>query len=321
MTARTLRARGQGRYTGNGRSGGQATARGARHPTGARLRRRGRGAGQAGCFPQQDGGFGGGFRLRPVLLRPVSVGGGLHRLHERDQQGENDRGAAPACGARSLLQRPRRGAPSGTGAAFEGAGAGGAGGLLEGVGRGLDAVADQGRRVRDGHRQEATEGCDVAGSFVLPGSTQEFGRFADAVFGERPVGRGDERGEAFADAGQGQVVGERPAGEPERADAAVGTVPRLRDRVPDERAVIRPAFTHAQPRVTEPVEEVGVAVREGGSLADGALQGLPRRLGEAAAGGLLGLSGDRTDGARSGPAATSGSGPSGPLRRGRRCAC
>ncbi|MFD5936314.1 hypothetical protein [Streptomyces sp. NPDC060333] len=32
--------------------------------------------------PQQNGGLGGGFRLRPVLLCPVAGGGGLRRLHE-----------------------------------------------------------------------------------------------------------------------------------------------------------------------------------------------------------------------------------------------
>ncbi|MCY0955283.1 hypothetical protein [Streptomyces sp. H27-S2] len=163
----------------------------------------------------------------------------------------------------------------------------GAGGLLESVGRGLDAVADQGRGVRGGHRQEITECCDVARAFVLARAAQEHGRFADPVFGQRPVRRGDDGLVAFADAGQGQVVGERRSGEPDGPGAAVRAVPRQRDRVPEQRAVIVSAFTHAQLSVAKPVEEVGVAVGERGRGTDGVLQGLPRTLGEAAAGGLL----------------------------------
>lgn len=144
-----------------------------------------------------------------------------------------------------------------------------------------------------GHRQEVAEGRDVARAFVLPGAAQEYGRLPDPVLRERPVGLGDEGFVAFADAGQGQVVGERGSGEPDGAGAAVGTVAGQRDRVPDEGAVVVAVFTHAQARVAEPVEEVGVAVGEGGRGADGALQGLPGGLREAAAGGFLGLAGDR----------------------------
>lgn len=67
--------------------------------------------------PQQNGGLGGGFRLRPVLLCPVAGGGGLHRLHEGQQQREADRAAASGCaGARSSTRsearRPARARPS-----------------------------------------------------------------------------------------------------------------------------------------------------------------------------------------------------------------
>ncbi|MFD3547816.1 hypothetical protein ACFWUW_19810 [Streptomyces sp. NPDC058655] len=169
----------------------------------------------------------------------------------------------------------------------------GAGGLLERVGRCLDAVADVGRGVRGGDGQEVAEGGDVAGAFALPGAAQQGGRFADPVLCERPVRRGDKGLEAFADAGQGQVVGERRAGEPDRARAVVGAVPRQRDRVPEQRAGLVAAFAHAHARVAKPVEEVGVAVRERGRGTDGALQGLPGSLHQAAAGGLLGLASDR----------------------------
>ncbi|MEV7445641.1 hypothetical protein AB0O22_31660 [Streptomyces sp. NPDC091204] len=114
------------------------------------------------------------------------------------------------------------------------------------------------------------------------------------MLGERPVGRGDEGLVAFADAGQGQVVRERGSGEPDGPAATVGAVPGQRDRVPDERAVVVASFAHADSGVAEPVEEIGVAVGERGRGADGALQGLPCGLGQAAAGGLLGLPGDGT---------------------------
>ncbi|MEU9039361.1 hypothetical protein AB0D45_31255 [Streptomyces sp. NPDC048352] len=82
------------------------------------------------------------------------------------------------------------------GRALQRAGARGAGGLLEHVGRGLDAVADQGRGLRGRDGQEVTEGCDIPGAFCLPGTAQQGGRFTDPVLGQRPVRRSDERGDA-----------------------------------------------------------------------------------------------------------------------------
>ncbi|MFG2341015.1 hypothetical protein [Streptomyces yangpuensis] len=104
-----------------------------------------------------------------MLLRAVPVGGGLHRLHERDQQGEDDRGGSPTCGARGMLQRVRRRPPSGAGAALQTAEARGAGGLLERAPRRADAVTDQDRGVLGSHRQEVTEGGGIARAFGLPG--------------------------------------------------------------------------------------------------------------------------------------------------------
>ncbi|WP_405444670.1 hypothetical protein [Streptomyces erythrochromogenes] len=157
----------------NGARGRQAATRGLCHPAGARFRAApGRLPARGGRVAQQDGGVGGGFRLRPELLRAVTVGGGLHRRHERDQQREDDHGAA-AGSARSGLQRPRRRPPSGTGTALQAAGARGAGGLLERVGRRTDAVTDQSRGMLGSHRQEIAEGGDITGTVSLSGAAQE----------------------------------------------------------------------------------------------------------------------------------------------------
>ncbi|MFJ3963192.1 hypothetical protein [Streptomyces sp. NPDC090036] len=52
------------------------------------------------------------------------------------------------------------------------------------------------------------------------------------------------------------------------------------------------ALAYAQARVAEPLQEIGVALRDGDRGPDGALQHLPGGLGQAAAGRLLRLAGD-----------------------------
>ncbi|MFD3797816.1 hypothetical protein [Streptomyces californicus] len=181
----------------------------------------------------------------------------------------------------------------GAGGAVEGAGAGGAGGLLERGRRRTNLVAYDSRGRRGDHHQEVAEGGDITGTFGTAGSGEEGRGFADAGVREGEIGGRDRGVEAFADQGQREVVGEGPTGEPDRARALVGAVAGQRDRVPVQGPVLVVVLAHAEPCVAEPGEEVGGAGGAGGGLADGALETLASCLWEAAAGGLLPLPRDR----------------------------
>lgn len=244
-------------------------------------------AGGGGGLAQQHGRVGRCPCLRAVLGCLVPPVGGFHRLDQGDQQVQDHRGPSPAArGAGCLLQGACGGSPAGAGSAFEGAGAGGAGGLLERRRCLLEAVADECRGVRGGDGQEVTESGDVTRALGASGRAEEHGGFTDPGLGGRPVDRARRKVVALADPGQGEVVGELAAGEPDRPGAAVGAVSGERDRVAEEDAGLVASFPHAQARVAAAVEELGVAGGEGGGLADRALQDLAGGLRHAPAVGF-----------------------------------
>ncbi|MFE7451602.1 hypothetical protein [Streptomyces griseus] len=229
-----------------------------------------------------------------MVVGAVPGGGGFDGLDEGDQEVEDGGCAAGAGCSGCVFQGAGGGFEVGAGGALEGAGAGGAGGLLEPGRRGLYLVADGGRGDGGGDGEEVAEGGDVAGALGAAGAGEEDCCFADPGVRAGEVGGADRGVEALADAGQGEVVGEGPAGEPDGACAVVGAVAGERDRVPVDRAGGRVVvLAHAQARVAEPGEEIGGVGGEGGSFPDRPLKSCAGGLGEAAADGLLLLAGDR----------------------------
>lgn len=220
--------------------------------------------------------------------------GGFDGCDECGEQVQDD-GRSPAAvwGAWGVFEGAGRGPPGGAGAAVEGAGAGCAAGLLERVGRLREACADEGGGVGGGDGQEVAEGGDVTGAPGASGTLQQDGRFPYEMLGGRPVDRAGRGVVAVADPGQGQVVGERFPGEPDRAGTAVGAVAGQRDRVPDQGSIVVVAFADAQALIAEPVQEIRVAGREGGGVADGALEGFAGGLRQVPAVGFRALPGGR----------------------------
>ncbi|MFE2503503.1 hypothetical protein [Streptomyces rubiginosohelvolus] len=167
------------------------------------------------------------------------------------------------------------------------------GGLLERGRRRTNLLAYGGRGRRGGHHQEVAEGGNVTGALSTARPGEEGRGFADPGVRAGEISGRDRGVEAFADPGQGQVVGEGPPGEPDGPGAVVGAVAGQRDRVPVQSAVLVMVLPHPHTRVAQPGEEVGGG-GAGGGFADGALETLPGGLGQAAAGGLLPLPRDRS---------------------------